>query len=31
LVSANDDGSLLLWPQLHNTDAMFMTIFQKSS
>ena len=31
LVSANDDGSLLLWPQIHNTDAMFMTIFQKSS
>ena len=31
LVSATDDGSLLLWPQLHNTDAMFMTIFQKSS
>jgi 16S rRNA (cytosine967-C5)-methyltransferase len=30
LVSANDDGSLLLWPQIHNTDAMFMTIFQKS-
>ena len=31
LVSSNDDGSLLLWPQIHNTDAMFMTIFQKSS
>jgi 16S rRNA (cytosine967-C5)-methyltransferase len=31
LISSNDDGSLLLWPQIHNTDAMFMTIFQKSS
>ena len=31
LVSSTDDGSLLLWPQIHNTDAMFMTIFQKSS
>jgi 16S rRNA (cytosine967-C5)-methyltransferase len=31
LVSSNDDGSLLLWPQIHNTDAMFMTIFKKSS
>ena len=31
LVSANDDGSLLLWPQIHNTDAMFMTIFKKTS
>ena len=31
LVSASEDGSLLLWPQIHNTDAMFMTIFQKSS
>jgi 16S rRNA (cytosine967-C5)-methyltransferase len=31
LVSSNDDGSLLLWPQIHDTDAMFMTIFQKSS
>ena len=31
LQSANDDGSLLLWPQIHNTDAMFMTIFQKAS
>jgi len=29
LTSATDDGSLLLWPQIHNTDAMFMTIFQK--
>jgi len=31
LKSATEDGSLLLWPQLHNTDAMFMSIFQKSS
>ena len=31
LISATDDGSLLLWPQIHNTDAMFMTIFQKAS
>ena len=31
LSSATDDGSLLLWPQIHNTDAMFMTIFRKSS
>jgi 16S rRNA (cytosine967-C5)-methyltransferase len=31
LVSATDDGSLLLWPQIHNTDAMFMTIFHKSN
>lgn len=31
LESSSDDGSLLLWPQIHNTDAMFMTIFQRSS
>ncbi len=31
LESANDDGTLLLWPQLHNTDAMFMSIFRKKS
>ena len=31
LVSSTNDGSLLLWPQIHNTDAMFMTIFQKAS
>jgi 16S rRNA (cytosine967-C5)-methyltransferase len=31
LVSATDDGSLLLWPQTHNTDAMFMAVFEKVS
>lgn len=31
LESANDDGTLLLWPQIHNTDAMFMSVFRKTS
>ncbi len=31
LESANDDGTLLLWPQIHNTDAMFMSVFRKRS
>lgn len=31
LTSATDDGSLLLWPHIHNTDSMYLSIFRKKS